>query len=68
MHAKYINILINKMVRKVKIGGQRLAVYLADSECKGLCAVAALVMEVDTGLAPKALCAYERTARAAGNA
>ena len=28
----------------------------------------ALVMEVDTGLAPNALCAYERTARAAGNA
>jgi hypothetical protein len=26
-----------------------------------------LVMEVDTGLAPNAVCAYERTARAAGN-
>jgi hypothetical protein len=24
-------------------------------------------MEVDTGLAPNAVCAYERTARAAGN-
>ncbi|WP_439695076.1 hypothetical protein ACFGVS_18375 [Mucilaginibacter sp. AW1-7] len=26
-----------------------------------------LVMAVDTGLAPNAMCAYERTARAAGN-